>query len=110
METLTGDLGTLTAIVQHRPLGGSMRVLHNLDLQFRIAGAWHASVFVDSGVVADAFDGLRPVDFRHGAGIAPLVFKLPIGDISIAYAWPLDPEPGDPKYGRLHLNVGLLFT
>jgi outer membrane protein assembly factor BamA len=109
VETLTGDLGTLTAIVQHRPLGGSMRVLHNLDLQFRIAGAWHASVFVDSGVVADAFDGLRPVDFRHGAGIAPLVFKLPIGDISIAYAWPLDPEPGDPKYGRLHLNVGLLF-
>ncbi len=109
VETLTGDLAPLTVVVQYRPLGGSMRVLHNVDLQFRIAGAWYASVFVDSGVVADSLDGLRAVDFRHGAGIAPLVFKLPIGDISMAYAWPLDPEPGDPRIGRLHLNVGLMF-
>jgi outer membrane protein assembly factor BamA len=108
-ETLTGQLAPLTEVVQHRPLGGSLRLLHNLDLQFRIAGAWHAALFVDSGVVADSFDGLQAGDFRHGVGIAPLVLKLPIGDVSIAYAWPLDPEPGDPTSGRLHLNVGLMF-
>lgn len=109
IETLTGDLAPLTPVIQHRPLGGSLRVLHNLDLQFQIAGSWYAAVFVDSGVVADSFDGMVPADFRHGAGVAPLVLKLPIGDVSLAYAWPLDPQPGDPKYGRLHLNVGLMF-
>ena len=69
----------------------------------------HLYVHYDNGVVADSFVGLRASDFRHGAGIAPLVFKLPIGDISIAWGWPLDPRPGDSRIGRLHLNVGLMF-
>jgi len=60
-------------------------------------------------VLVDGFDGLQVSTFRHGAGIAPVVIKLPIGDLSIAWGWPLDPEPGDSKSGRLHLNVGLMF-
>jgi outer membrane protein insertion porin family len=96
-------------IAQHRPLGGSLRILQNLDLQIEILGAWFGGVFIDSGVVADAFDGLSPQSFRHGAGIAPLVVKLPIGDLSIAWAWPLDPKSGDSASGRLHFNVGLMY-
>ena len=34
---------------------------------------------------------------------------LPIGDVSLAWAWPLDPGPGDTKIGVFHVNVGLLF-
>ncbi len=94
---------------QRRPLGGALRVLQNLDLQFQILGPWFGAVFVDSGVVADGFDGLEARTFRHGAGVAPVVVKLPIGDLSIAWAWPLDPRPGDPTSGRLHFNVGLMF-
>ena len=71
LETLTGDLASLTAVVQYRPLGGSMRVLHNLDLQFRIAGAWYAAVFVDSGVVADSFDGLQGGRLSTRSGRCP---------------------------------------
>jgi outer membrane protein assembly factor BamA len=96
-------------IAQHRPLGGSLRILQNLDLQIEILGAWFGGLFIDSGVVADAFDGLSPQSFRHGAGIAPLVVKLPIGDLSIAWAWPLDPKSGDSASGRLHFNVGLMY-
>jgi outer membrane protein assembly factor BamA len=94
---------------QHRPLGGSLRILQNLDLQIEILGAWFGGLFIDTGVVADALDGLSARSFRHGAGIAPLVVKLPIGDLSIAWAWPLDPRPGDSTSGRLHFNVGLMF-
>jgi hypothetical protein len=46
--------------------------------------------------------------FRHGLGFAPFVFKLPIGDVSLAFAIPLNPKPGDSSW-RFHLNVGLMF-
>jgi outer membrane protein assembly complex protein YaeT len=95
--------------VQYRPLGGNLRILHNLDLQFPISPPWYGSIFIDSGVVADSLDGLSPAKFRHGAGIAPLVIRLPIGDISLGWAWPLDPGPGDTKIGVFIVNVGLQF-
>jgi hypothetical protein len=41
--------------------------------------------------------------------VSPLLLRLPIGDLSFAWAWPLDPRPGDTKIGVLHVNVGLLF-
>jgi outer membrane protein assembly factor BamA len=108
-ESTGADLVTGIPFVQYRPIGGSLRLLQNIDLQFQINGPWFASVFADSGVVADSFDRLKPADFRHGAGVAPFLFRLPIGDLSVAWAWPLDPQPGDPARGRLHFNVGLMF-
>lgn len=96
-------------LVDYRPLGGSLRVLSNLDVQFPIAPPLYAGVFIDDGVVADSFDGLSAPSFRHGAGISPLLVRLPVGDISVSWGWPLDPQPGDSKIGRLHFNVGLMF-
>ena len=95
--------------VQYRPVGGSLRILHNIDLQFPILRPWFGAVFLDTGVVADSLDGLGASRFRHGVGISPLLVKLPIGDISLSWAWPLDPQAGDTPIGRLHFNVGLMF-
>jgi outer membrane protein insertion porin family len=95
--------------VEYRPLGGNLRILQNIDLIFPISPPWHGSVFFDNGVVADSLDGLTPSRFRHGLGVSPLLVRLPIGDISLAWAWPLDPGPGDTKIGVFHVNVGLLF-
>jgi outer membrane protein assembly factor BamA len=108
-DVVEGELYPGTIHAQYRPLGGSMRILQNTDLQYQLTGPWYVAVFIDNGLVADSFDGLEAGEFRHGAGVAPFVFKLPIGDISVAWAWPLDPQAGDPRYGRLHLNVGLMF-
>ncbi|HEY0707075.1 MAG TPA: POTRA domain-containing protein, partial [Polyangia bacterium] len=108
-DVIRAEVAPGVAFVKDRPLGGSLRMLENLDLQFQIAGPWFASLFVDTGVVADAFDGLSASAFRHGAGIAPVVIRLPIGDLSVAWAWPLDPAPGDSAGGRVHFNVGLMF-
>ena len=64
---------------------------------------------MDNGVVADSLQGLSASQFRHGVGVSPLLLRLPIGDLSFAWAWPLDPGPGDTKIGVFHVNVGLLF-
>ncbi len=96
-------------LVQFFPLGGNLRILSNLDLQMQISGPVYAGVFLDSGIVEDSLDAVRPRRFRHGAGISPLVVKLPVGDVSVAWGWPLDPGPGDGRLGRFHFNVGLMF-
>ena len=95
--------------VEYRPLGGNLRILQNIDLQFPIAPPWYGSVFMDNGVVADSLSGLGLRQFRHGIGVSPLLIRLPIGDVSLAWGWPLDPGPGDTRIGVLHVNVGLMF-
>jgi outer membrane protein insertion porin family len=95
--------------IDYRPLGGNLRILQNIDLLFPISPPWYGSVFLDNGVVADSLDGLSLTKFRHGVGISPLLLRLPIGDVSLAWAWPLDPGPGDTRIGVFHINVGLLF-
>lgn len=95
--------------VEYRPLGGNLRILQNIDLQFPILPPWYGSVFMDNGVVSDSLDALSVRQFRHGVGISPLLIRLPIGDVSLAWGWPLDPGPGDTRIGVLHVNVGLMF-
>ena len=95
--------------VEYRPLGGNLRILQNVDFMFPISPPWYGSVFFDNGVVADSLDGLTASRFRHGIGVSPLLLRLPIGDISLAWAWPLDPGPGDTTIGVFHVNVGLMF-
>jgi len=98
-----------TSVVQYRPIGGNLRILENLDLQFPISPPWYGSVFFDNGVVADSLQGLSAASFRHGVGVAPLIIKIPVGDLSFAWAWPLDPGPGDTRIGVFIVNIGLLF-
>ncbi len=95
--------------VEYRPLGGNLRILQNIDLQFPILPPWYGAVFMDNGVVADSLSSLGARQFRHGVGISPLLIRLPIGDVSLAWGWPLDPGPGDTRIGVLHVNVGLMF-
>jgi len=95
--------------VEYRPLGGNLRILQNIDLQFPILPPWYGAVFMDNGLVADSLNGLSVAQFRHGVGISPLLIRLPIGDVSLAWGWPLDPGPGDTRIGVLHVNVGLMF-
>jgi outer membrane protein insertion porin family len=107
-EVVTQPNGPGFFDVDYRPVGGNLRILHNIDLQFPISAPWYGAVFLDSGVVAFSMQGLSGIDFRHGVGVAPFVFKLPIGDLSLSFAIPLNPRPGDASW-RFHLNVGLMF-
>jgi len=113
-ETISQPLlgnGTSTptaSYVQYRPLGGNLRILQNIDLQFPIAPPLYGSVFLDSGMVGYSLTDVSATDFRHGVGFSPLIIKLPVGDLSLSFAVPLNRHPGDDTW-RTHFNVGLMF-
>jgi outer membrane protein insertion porin family len=94
--------------VQYRPVGGNLRILQNIDLQFPISAPLFGSVFLDSGMLGYYVGNIAATDFRHGIGFSPLILKLPVGDISLSFAIPLNRHPGDDTW-RTHFNVGLMF-
>jgi len=56
------------------------------------------SVFLDSGVVAFSFDGLSASPFATGS-VRALCLQLPIGDLSLAFAIPLNRSPATAHGG-----------
>ena len=93
--------------VEYRPIGGNLRILQNIDLQFPISPPWYGSVFMDNGVVADSLDGLGArASSATASASRRCSSRLPIGDLSFAWAWPLDPGPGDTRIGVFHVNIG----
>jgi outer membrane protein insertion porin family len=101
-----GALGV--TYVQYRPIGGNLRILQNIDLQFPLSPPLYGSVFLDSGMVGYFLGNIGANDFRHGVGFSPLIIKLPVGDVSLSFAVPLNRHPGDDTW-RTHFNVGLMF-
>ncbi|HEY5283668.1 MAG TPA: BamA/TamA family outer membrane protein, partial [Polyangia bacterium] len=103
-----GNTGYENTYVQYRPLGGNLRIIQNIDLQFPIAPPLYGAFFLDSGMVGYSLDDVSASDFRHGVGVSPLVLKLPVGDVSLSFAIPLNRSPADSTW-RMHFNVGLMF-
>jgi outer membrane protein insertion porin family len=107
-ETITAPAAPGVTYVSYRPLGGNLRILQNIDLQFPLSPPLFGALFLDSGMVGYSLDGISAADFRHGVGFSPLVIKLPVGDVSLSFAIPLNRHPGDDTW-RMHFNVGLMF-
>ena len=107
-ETITAPAAPGVSYISYRPMGGNLRILQNIDLQFPLAPPLYGAVFLDSGVVGYSLEGLAATDFRHGVGFSPLLIKLPVGDLSLSFAIPLNRQPGDDTW-RTHFNVGLMF-
>ena len=96
-DNTLGPRGTALGSSLEQPLGGAVKTIGSLELIFPTlldTSSARVSAFVDFGNVykdADAFD----VDqLRASAGIA-LLWRAPVGPISISYAIPLKSEPGD---------------
>jgi len=98
------------------PAGGNIRGLYKLDAQARlydIAGpdvALASALFLDTGFIANSFFRFDiPRRFRHSVGAA-IRFLSPVVNLSLEWAFPLDPEIGDDPRGRLHFNLGVAFA
>lgn len=93
-----------------QPIGGALKTVGSLEMYFPTlldTPAARVSAFVDFGNVftnADAFDAN---ELRVSTGVS-LLWRAPVGPISISYAYPLRSEDGD-DIERLQFTFGGAF-
>ncbi len=64
-QAVTAPAVSGVSYVQYRPLGGNLRILQNIDLQFPIARPLYGAIFLDSGIVDYSLDDVS------AAGLPP---------------------------------------
>ncbi len=93
-----------------QPLGGSLKTVGQLEMVFPKlfdTRAARVSAFVDFGNVFDGADNFDVGELRASAGLA-LLWRAPMGPISISYAYPFKKKPGD-EIERLQFSFGGSF-
>ena len=93
-----------------QPLGGSLKTTGSLEMFFPKlfdSKAARISAFVDFGNVFDGVDNFDADELRASTGVA-LLWRAPVGPISISYALPLRKEDGD-EIERLQFTFGGAF-
>ncbi len=90
-----------------QPLGGSFKTVGSFEMYFPKlfdSPSARVSAFVDYGNVYDGVDNFKANELRVSAGVA-LLWRAPVGPISISYAIPLKSESGD-EIERLQFTFG----
>ncbi|AER56794.1 outer membrane antigen [Pseudoxanthomonas spadix BD-a59] len=93
-----------------QPLGGSLKTIGQLELIFPKlfdSNAARVSAFIDVGNVYDGYDNFKANELRASTGVS-LLWRAPVGPISISYAFPLKSEDQD-KVERLQFTFGGSF-
>lgn len=99
--------------VSGSPVGGSQRVLGNMELLFPVPGAtrnassMRLSTFVDAGMVYGGSEAVDLGDLRYSVGLGFNWFT-PIAPLSLSWALPLNPKDGD-SIDRVQFTLGTLF-
>ncbi|WP_411832410.1 outer membrane protein assembly factor BamA [Pseudoxanthomonas mexicana] len=90
-----------------QPLGGSLKTTGTVEMIFPKlfdSPAARVSAFVDFGNVFDGVDDFETSELRASAGVA-LLWRAPVGPISISYAFPLRKKDED-EVERLQFTFG----
>ncbi|WP_313425832.1 outer membrane protein assembly factor BamA [Stenotrophomonas rhizophila] len=99
-----------TSYYNGQPLGGSVKTVGSVEAYFpRLFDSPSAriSAFVDFGNVYDGSKNFKANELRVSTGVA-LLWRAPVGPISISYAFPLKKEDGD-EIERLQFTFGGQF-
>jgi outer membrane protein insertion porin family len=91
-------------------LGGSLKTTGSVEMIFPKlfdSNAARVSAFLDFGNVYDGIDNFDASQLRASTGVA-LLWRAPVGPISISYAFPLRKEEGD-EIERLQFTFGGAF-
>ncbi len=94
------------------PSGGNIRVLASVDAQLRVWKLFGlpvaTAVFVDAGLVNNAWTAVRGNDIRPSLGVSLFRLVAPFGAFSVDYAIPLTPRRiADNPTGFFTLSVAL---
>ena len=99
-----------TSYPKGQPLGGAVKTVGSLEMYFPNlfdSKAARVSAFLDFGNVFADIDSVDTSEFRASTGIS-LLWRAPVGPISISYAIPLRDQPLD-KTERLQFTFGGAF-
>jgi outer membrane protein insertion porin family len=104
-----GPCEFVTAYDDCRPAGGSLKTMGSLELTApSLFGAnargTRLALFLDAGNVFDGIDGFDSAELRASAGLS-LLWRSPMGPISISYGLPLRTREGD-DIERLQFSFG----
>ena len=94
-------------------LGGTRRVVGNIELLFPMPGAaqdnsLRLGAFIDAGQVYAAGAPVDLGELRYSAGLA-LAWASPLGPLRISYGSPLNERKGFDRVQRLQLKFGTTF-
>jgi len=96
-----------SSYIRGQPLGGSLQTVGAVEANFPKlfdSPTARLSLFADIGNVYDGRTNFEAGELRASAGIA-LLWRAPVGPISISYAYPLRHRPGD-ELERLQFTFG----
>ena len=89
-------------------IGGSLQLVTNLEMKYKLTKQLRLYAFVDSGGVWEDAGDFDLGDVRHGAGLGFGVDIPRMGPIRVDYGIPLNADD-DQGNGRLHLMTGFRF-
>jgi outer membrane protein insertion porin family len=106
-DNTLGPRSELISSYRGQPLGGSLKTVGQIEMVFPKlfdSKAARVSAFVDFGNVYSGVDEFDAGELRASAGVA-LLWRAPVGPISISYAYPFKKKDGD-EIERLQFTFG----
>lgn len=109
-NTLGPRSEAINGYTRGQPLGGSFKTVGSVEMYFPKlfdSPSARVSAFVDFGNVYNGVDNFKANELRASTGVA-LLWRAPVGPISISYAFPLKKEDND-EIERLQFTFGGQF-
>ncbi len=90
------------------PIGGEALAVFNVEYTVPVVDFLKTAAFFDAGNVWKNISDFGEDGLRSGVG-AGIRIKTPFGPVKLDYGWPINPESGERKSGRLHFSASRTF-
>ncbi|MCM8811471.1 MAG: outer membrane protein assembly factor BamA [Candidatus Omnitrophica bacterium] len=95
-------------VVTNDPVGGEALAVFNAEYTVPFADFLKGAIFYDVGNVWADMEDFGSEGFKSGAGAGVRV-KTPFGPVKLDYGFPINPDKGERKTGRVHFSASRSF-